>query len=116
MLLRATMLGEVGLLDETYWMYGEDLDLAFRAKRRGWQVYYNADVEVKHYKGESSKQRSLKCTYEFFRAMHVFYRKHYAPQRPAVVNALVTAGIALLGTASLVADRVRPAALRRVSS
>ena len=116
MLLRATMLGEIGLLDETYWMYGEDLDLAFRAKRRGWQVYYNADVEVKHYKGESSKQRSLKCTYEFFRAMHVFYRKHYAPQRPAVVNALVTAGIALLGTASLVADRVRPAALRRVSS
>ncbi|MAG34788.1 MAG: glycosyl transferase [Dehalococcoidia bacterium] len=116
MLLRATMLNEVGLLDETYWMYGEDLDLAFRAKQRGWKVYYNAGAEVKHYKGESSKQRSLKCTYEFFRAMHLFYRKHYASQQPAVLNALVTTGIALLGTVSLVADRLRPVALRRVSS
>lgn len=115
MMLRAGMLGEVGLLDETYWMYGEDLDLAFRAKQKGWKVYYNASVKVKHYKGESSRQRSLKCTYEFFRAMHIFYRKHYSSQRSTVINALVTAGIALLGTASLIADRLRPAALRRVS-
>lgn len=116
MVLRATMLAEVGLLDETFWMYGEDLDLAYRAKQRGWRVYYNAAVQVRHYKGGSSKQRSLRCTYEFFRAMHVFYQKHYAPQRPALFNALVAAGIALLGGASLVTDRLRPPALRRVSS
>lgn len=115
MLLRREVLDQVGLLDETYWMYGEDMDLCWRAKRAGWRTRYDPRVRVVHLKGESSKTRSLKCTYEFFRAMHLFYRKHYAPVSPPAQNALVTAGIVAIGAASLAADRLRPPGRRRVS-
>jgi N-acetylglucosaminyl-diphospho-decaprenol L-rhamnosyltransferase len=115
MLLRREVLDQVGLLDETYWMYGEDLDLCWRAKAAGWRTRYVPSVRVTHLKGESSRTRSLKCTYEFFRAMHLFYWKHYAAGAPAAQNALVTAGIVAIGAASLAADRLRPETLRRVS-
>ena len=115
MLLRREVLDRIGLLDEVFWMYGEDLDLCWRAREAGWRTHYYPAVRVLHLKGESSKGRSLKCMYEFFRAMHLFYRKHYAARAPLVQNVLVTAGIVLLGATSLAADRLRPAALRRVS-
>jgi GT2 family glycosyltransferase len=115
MLLRREALDAVGLLDETFWMYGEDLDLCWRIKRAGWRTYYYPRVVVQHLKGQSSKARSFRCTYEFFRAMHVFYAKHYAPRSPAPLNALVTVGIVAIGAASLLADRLRPPARRRVS-
>lgn len=115
MLLRRKALEQSGLLDESYWMYGEDLDLCWRIKAAGWRTRYHPAVHVLHLKGQSSKQRSLRCTYEFFRSMHVFYGKHYAPHAPAAQNALVTAGIVVVGAASLAADRVRPPARRKVS-
>lgn len=115
MLLRREVLEHVGLLDESFWMYGEDLDLCWRAKAAGWRTRYVPSVRVLHLKGESSKTRSLKCTYEFFRAMHLFYRKHYAGNAPGMQNALVTAGIVAIGAASLAVDRLRPAPHRRVS-
>jgi N-acetylglucosaminyl-diphospho-decaprenol L-rhamnosyltransferase len=115
MLLRRELLEQVGLLDESFWMYGEDLDLCWRSRARGWRTRYNADVQVLHLKGQSSKRRSLQCTFEFFRAMHLFYQKHYAPHSPAAWNALVTIGIAAFGAGSLALDRMRPPARRRVS-
>jgi GT2 family glycosyltransferase len=115
MLLRREVLDRIGLLDEVFWMYGEDLDLCWRAREAGWQTHYFPEVWVLHLKGESSKARSLKCTYEFFRAMRLFYGKHYAARAPLVQNVLVTAGILMMGAASLAADRLRPAAQRRVS-
>lgn len=115
MLIRRQVLDRVGLLDESFWMYGEDLDLCWRAKRAGWRTRYYPRVRVLHLKGESSKTRSLKCTYEFFRAMHLFYRKHYAAGAPALQNAFVTAGIVAIGAGSLAVDRLRPPGSRRVS-
>jgi len=115
MLLRREVLDRIGLLDESFWMYGEDLDLCWRAKRAGWRTRYYPRVRVLHLKGQSSKTRSLKCTYEFFRAMHLFYRKHYAAGAPALQNTLVTAGIVAIGAASLALDRLRPPESRRVS-
>jgi N-acetylglucosaminyl-diphospho-decaprenol L-rhamnosyltransferase len=115
LLARREVLEQAGLLDETFWMYGEDLDLCWRAKEHGWRTRYFPSVRVLHLKGQSSKGRSLRCTYEFFRAMHVFYRKHQAPGAPAAQNALVTAGIVGIGAFSLLSDRLRPAAQRRVS-
>ena len=115
MLIRREVLEQVGLLDEVFWMYGEDLDLCWRAKERGWQTHYYPAVRVLHLKGESSRARSFKCTYEFFRAMLLFYRKHYARGASLVQNLAVTAGIVFLGAAALLADRLRPADLRRVS-
>jgi N-acetylglucosaminyl-diphospho-decaprenol L-rhamnosyltransferase len=115
MLIRRRTLEEIGLLDESFWMYGEDLDLCWRSQARGWRTRYHPAVQVLHLKGQSSKRRSLQCTYEFFRAMHLFYQKHYARHAPALKNALVTAGIVAFGLGSLVLDRLRPPALRRVS-
>ena len=115
MLIRRVVLHRIGLLDEVFWMYGEDLDLCWRAKEAGWRTRYYPEVRVLHLKGESSRARSLKCTYEFYRAMRLFYAKHYAAGAPLVQNMVVTAGIVLLGGISLAADRLRPAAQRRVS-
>ena len=115
MLIRREVLERIGLLDEVFWMYGEDLDLCWRAREAGWQTHYFPEVRVLHLKGESSKARSLKCTYEFFRAMYLFYEKHYAARAPLVQNVVVTAGIVILGATSLAADRLRPPGRRRVS-
>ena len=115
MLIRRDVLSRIGLLDEVFWMYGEDLDLCWRAKEAGWRTHYYPAVRVLHLKGESSKARSFKCTYEFFRAMRLFYGKHYARDASLVQNVLVTAGIVCLGAVSLLADRMKPAELRRVS-
>jgi GT2 family glycosyltransferase len=115
LLIRRSVLDQIGLLDETYWMYGEDIDLCWRSKARGWRTRYYPQVVVQHLKGQSSKARSLRCTYEFFRAMHLFYRQHYAPAASPAMNAVVTAGIAGIGALSLLVDRLRPPALRRVS-
>lgn len=115
MLIRREVLEDIGLLDESYWMYGEDLDFCLRARSAGWRTRYYPRVRALHLKGESSRGRSLRCTYEFFRSMHVFYAKHQAPRAPAALNALVTAGIVSIGALSLAVDRLRPVAWRRVS-
>jgi GT2 family glycosyltransferase len=113
LLVRRRVLEQIGLLDETFWMYGEDLDLCWRSRARGWRTRYFPAVQVRHLKGQSSRGRSWRCTYEFFRAMLVFYRKHYAPRSSAALNVLVMAGIVLAGLASLLFDRARPQGLRR---
>lgn len=94
MLLRAEAIQQVGLLDETFFMYGEDLDWAYRIKQAGWQVWYNPQVTVLHIK-EAASRHSAKARREFYRAMHLFYEKHYRAQTPLWMHWLVTGGIAL---------------------
>lgn len=110
MLMRRRMLDEIGLFDEGYWMYMEDLDLCCRAKQAGWVTWYEPSVEVMHVKrGTTSGRRSPRLVYHFHRGMFRFYRRHYAPGRSRVLNALVYAGIvAKLGIA-LVRSGVSPA-------
>ncbi len=86
MLMRGEALAEVGLLDERYFMYAEDLDLCYRLKQRGWQVWYNADVTVLHYKGRSSQQRSALANYHFYRTMRLFHDKHFKQRTFFLVN------------------------------
>jgi N-acetylglucosaminyl-diphospho-decaprenol L-rhamnosyltransferase len=97
MLVRNEAIQHAGLLDEDFFMYGEDLDWAYRIKAAGWKIYYNADVTVLHYKRASS-QHSLKAQVEFYRAMVLFFRKHYAAQTPLPLSALILAGIFLKGS------------------
>ena len=75
-------------------MYGEDLDWCFRIKQAGWQVRYNPDCTVLHYKRASSRQ-SRKAQYEFYRAMLLFYNKHYAATTPFWLHWLVVGGVYL---------------------
>ncbi len=107
MMMRTTALQSAGLLDESFFMYGEDLDLALRIKEHGWQVYYYPAVQVLHYKRVSSK-RSRRAQLEFWRAMYIFYRKHYARTTPWWLHVLVITGIASRGGLALVREVFRP--------
>jgi GT2 family glycosyltransferase len=115
MLVRAEALRQAGLFDERFFMYGEDLDLAFRIKARGWRVYYYPAVEVLHHKGASSRKQSERSIREFYRAMQVFYRKHYARRYNGLINAMITFGIAARGGLALLQNALRPAERKRVT-
>ncbi len=94
MLVRAEAIAQAGLLDEQFFMYGEDLDWAYRIKEAGWRVYYNPAVTVLHVKRAASRH-SLRAQVEFYRAMDIFYRKHYAAQTPRWLHALIVGALAL---------------------
>lgn len=105
MLLRAQAIRDSGLLDETFFMYGEDLDWCFRIKQAGWQIRYNPDCTVLHYKRASSRQ-SRKAQYEFYRAMLLFYRKHYAAGTPFWLHWMIVGSVYLRGGSALLSDAV----------
>jgi N-acetylglucosaminyl-diphospho-decaprenol L-rhamnosyltransferase len=92
MVARREAIDQVGLLDEGYWLYIEDLDWCYRFKHRGWRVRYDGTVTVKHVKGATARtrgrHRSLRANLAFHRWMGRFYRKFYAGRRPAL-DALV---------------------------
>lgn len=81
MLLRRSVLDEVGLLDEAFFMYGEDIDLSYRIVKGGYKNYYLADTRIIHYKGESTKKGSLNYVKTFYNAMIIFARKHFQGER-----------------------------------
>lgn len=84
----------VGPLDETYWMYCEDLDWCVRFRDAGWRVVYDGRVTALHVKGASSgKRRSLKLNYEFHRSVMIFYRQHLARANPNAFNLLIILAI-----------------------
>src|SRR2546423_373176 len=91
-LARREVLARVGLLDERFFMYGEDLDWCLRARDAGWTVRYEPTVVVQHQHGAASRKRALRTTFHFFRAMDLFYRKHYLDRyHPLVTGAVRTA-------------------------
>ena len=116
MLMRAETLEQVGLMDEQYFMYAEDLDLCYRIKQRGWHVWYNADVTVLHYKGQSSKQRSHFANIQFYDTMRLFHDKHFKDQTFFLLNWLIYGAVALMGGWAVLKDRMRPADQRGVAS
>ena len=75
-LLRRKALNQVGLLDEDFFMYGEDIDLSFRLLKGGWQNWY-LPFDIIHYKGESTEKTSFRYVHVFYQAMLIFFRKHY---------------------------------------
>ena len=83
-------------LDETFFMYGEDIDLCYRIKESGWKIVYFGKAKIIHYKGASSKKQKSKLIYEFYRAMYIYYRKHQAQNYSYLTNLMVYLGIAVL--------------------
>ena len=78
MLVRLSAIDAAGLLDDTFFMYGEDLDWAYRIKAQGWQVFYNPATRALHEKGATSARQSGRMIVEFYRAMYLFHRKRGA--------------------------------------
>jgi len=78
MLLRRETLDKVGLLDEDYFMYGEDIDLSYRITKGGYKNYYFPETTIIHYKGESTKKGSINYVKVFYNAMIIFAKKHFS--------------------------------------
>jgi N-acetylglucosaminyl-diphospho-decaprenol L-rhamnosyltransferase len=114
MMVRAEVVEEVGGLDEEFFMYAEDLDWALRAKQAGWKVYYYPEVTVLHYKRQSSDQNRGRARYEFWRAMYIFYRKHYAEETPLLIHYLVLGGLLLRGGRRLLPEMAHSGRTRTV--
>ena len=76
-LLRRKALDEVGLLDEDFFMYGEDIDLSFRLLKGGWENWY-LPCDIVHFKGESTQKSTFRYVHVFYKAMLIFFRKHYS--------------------------------------
>lgn len=100
MLVRREAIRAAGLLDELFWMYGEDIDWAYRIKAAGWRILYYPKVTVLHVKRAASKQNP-RTKYEFERASWLFYRKHYADRMPWLIHVAVVAGLVLRGGSPL---------------
>jgi GT2 family glycosyltransferase len=77
MMMRMSVLDEVGLLDDTFFMYGEDVDLSYRITQAGYKNVYFPETSIIHYKGESTKRMSANYVFVFYRAMVIFAKKHY---------------------------------------
>lgn len=92
MQVRAEAIVAAGLLDESFFMYGEDLDWARRIKDKGWEVWYNGRVEILHVK-EAASSQSAKSRIDFYEAMWLFYRKHYQGSTNWLLDKLILLGI-----------------------
>jgi GT2 family glycosyltransferase len=100
MLLRGSVLQEIGGFDEAFFMYGEDIDLSYRVVQAGYRNYYLADSPILHYKGESTKHQSWHYIKTFHEAMAIFANKHFKGQALAY-RALISMGIYAKGFATL---------------
>ncbi|TMV50788.1 glycosyltransferase family 2 protein [Paenibacillus mesophilus] len=93
MMVRREVIEQVGKLDERFFMYFEDTDWCFRIQKAGWINYYYPKTKITHFKRGSSRGRPYRITYEFHRAMKLFYDKHYREKYPFWVTVLMYAGI-----------------------
>lgn len=89
MMIRKKVLDEVGSFDETFFMYGEDVDLSYRIQKSGYKNYYFAGTTIIHFKGESTRRGSLNYVRMFYNAMNIFVHKHYGGAKAGIFNASI---------------------------
>lgn len=111
MLLRKSVLDKIGLLDEAFFMYGEDIDLSYRIVKAGYKNYYFADTTIIHYKGESTKKGSLNYVRTFYNAMIIFAKKHFQGRQAKLFIAMIYGAIYLRAGMTLVSNFFRKSAL-----
>jgi len=107
MFMRKNVLDEIGLLDETFFMYGEDIDLSYRIIKAGYDNYYFPETKIIHYKGESTKKGSLNYVKVFYEAMLIFARKHFSPQQAKLYSVAIYAAIFIKGSLTLVSNFIQ---------
>lgn len=93
MMVPRKVLKEIGNFDESFFMYGEDVDLSFRVQKAGHKNYYFAGNSIIHFKGESTKRGSLNYVRLFYQAMNLFVKKHYSGSRAGVFIFFIQAAI-----------------------
>lgn len=107
MFVRRAAIDQVGMLDEEFFMYGEDIDWCYRIKQAGWVNYYYPKTQILHLKGASSRRKPVKIVYEFHRAMWLFHRKHYKQRYSFLVNGLVYGGIGVKLALALLKNQIK---------
>ncbi|MCR4965058.1 MAG: glycosyltransferase family 2 protein [Bacteroidales bacterium] len=93
MMLRKSVLDKIGLLDEDYFMYGEDIDLSYRVLKGGYKNYYFPETRIIHYKGESTKKGSLNYVHVFYKAMQIFAQKHFSQKNAKLFSVFINFAI-----------------------
>ncbi|MBE0639154.1 MAG: glycosyltransferase [Bacteroidales bacterium] len=93
MLIRKPILDKVGGLDESYFMYGEDIDLSYRITREGFKNYYFPETRIIHYKGESTKKSSINYVLVFYQAMIIFAKKHFSQKNARLFSLLINLAV-----------------------
>jgi GT2 family glycosyltransferase len=101
MFIKKEALDKVGLLDESFFMYGEDIDLSYRLIKAGYKNYYYPDVTIIHYKGQSTKKGNINYIIHFYRAMLIFLMKHFTGKGKNIYLILIKAAIWFRASASL---------------
>ncbi|MEL6720213.1 MAG: glycosyltransferase, partial [Bacteroidota bacterium] len=104
MWMRTATLEKIGLLDEQFFMYGEDIDLSYRVIKGGYQNYYLADTSIIHYKGESTKKGSLNYVRTFYNAMILFAQKHFTGKSAQLFILMLRFAIYFRATITLVSN------------
>jgi GT2 family glycosyltransferase len=111
MFMRKSVLDKIGLLDETFFMYGEDIDLSYRIIKGGYQNYYFPETRIIHYKGESTKKTSINYVFIFYKAMIIFAQKHFSQKNAGIFSFLINIAIYIRATMAVIARFFRKAAL-----
>ena len=111
MLMRKEALDKVGLLDEAFFMYGEDIDLSYRIIKGGYKNYYFPETRIIHYKGESTKKSSVNYVFVFYRAMVIFAEKHFSNKNAKLFSTMINLAIYLRASLAILARFVKRALL-----
>jgi len=93
MLIRKEVLDRIGLLDESFFMYGEDIDLSYRITQAGYKNYYFPETRIIHYKGESTRKGSLNYVILFYNSMKIFAQKHYSKKNQRLLTFFINVAI-----------------------
>jgi GT2 family glycosyltransferase len=86
LMTRREVIDKIGMLDEDYWMYWEDMDWCYRCHMAGWKVWYYPKVKIIHHKGVSSRKTPYRALLAFHKAMWVFYKKNYSQKMPFFID------------------------------
>ncbi|MDD4782005.1 MAG: glycosyltransferase family 2 protein [Tissierellia bacterium] len=106
LMISKDLFDEINGFDETFFMYGEDLDLCYRVKEKGYKVIYYADAVITHLKGQSGLHKSSEIViYHFYNAMILFYEKHYKNKYNKIVSLLVYSAIKVKYLLTLIKHR-----------
>lgn len=111
MLMRKATLDKVGLLDEDFFMYGEDIDLSYRILKGGYKNYYFPKTRIIHYKGESTKKSSVNYVFVFYNAMVIFATKHFSQKNARLFSLLINSAIYLRAFIAIVSRFFKKIAL-----
>lgn len=107
MMMRKETLDKVGLLDESFFMYGEDIDLSYRITLGGYKNYYYPQTSIIHYKGESTKKSSVNYVFVFYRAMIIFAKKHFSGNNAKLYSFLINTAIYLRASFAIISRLIK---------